>query len=277
MGTHRVPRPHGAHTLLRTLDELAVMGLATRIIPTLLMRGDKLVKGRQFKSWRTVGLVEQAMQIHQARGVDELILLDIEATPAGRGPDLKRIERLTSGLFTPVTVGGGVRSVQDVKDLLNAGADKVAIGSAATDHETLHRMAEAVGCQAIVVALDVSGDEEDWHIRTHCGRNPIYGDEPERWAQVAQMHGAGEIVLTSIDREGTMAGYDLELIRQVAQAVSIPVIAHGGCKSYEDMAAAIGAGAHAVAAGALFQFTDATPRGAAEYLATLGVETRTPV
>jgi cyclase len=245
------------------------MGLATRIIPTLLMRGDKLVKGRQFKSWRTVGLVEQAMQIHQARGVDELILLDIEATPAGRGPDLKRIERLTSSLFTPVTVGGGVRSVQDVKDLLAAGADKVAICS---HPEVIRPAAEAVGCQAIVVAIDAQHD----HARTHCGTGWIPGGDPIDYAKLVAGDGAGEILLTSIDREGTMAGYDLDLIRQVSQAVSIPVIAHGGCRDPVDMAAAIMCGASAVAAGALFQFTEWTPDMCAREMARAGIETRIP-
>lgn len=247
------------------------MGLAHRVIPTLLMRGDQLVKGKQFNSARSVGHIEQAMQIYSKRNADEVILLDIAATPEGRGPDLERIARLTAGFTTPVTVGGGVRTVDDVAALLRNGADKVAIGHAALATAKLIREASAfVGSQAIVVALNVYLDGAYVH------SNAVWRDHALSAAKIISDLGAGEILLTSIDREGTMEGYDIALIEAVAQAVDIPVIAHGGCACYEDMALAIRAGASAVAAGALFQFTDATPIEAARYLQEHGIEARVP-
>lgn len=254
------------------------MGLAHRVIPTLLMRGDQLVKGRQFNSARSVGHIEQAMQIYSKRAADEVILLDIAATPEGRGPDLERIARLTAGFTTPVTVGGGVRTVEDVAALLRNGADKVAICSASLETHLVRATAERFGSQAMVVAIDVRRGQ----VHSRCGTRP-YDTAPtchpllaQKWAEEVQRAGAGEILLTSIDREGTMQGYDIALIEEVAQAVDIPVIAHGGCACYEDMALAIRAGASAVAAGALFQFTDATPIEAARYLQEHGIEARVP-
>ena len=236
------------------------MGLAVRIIPTLLKRGDALVKGERFNGWRTVGHVQQAAQIHQARGVDELIVLDIGATPEGRGPDFDAVRKLTERCFMPITVGGGVRDAKDVQGLLNAGADKVAVRTAwIQDASCVVDMISRFGSQAVVVALDVEEGA--------C-------TEAVFEAIRIQAAGAGEIMLTNADREGTMAGYDINLIRTVCAAVDVPVIAHGGCSGYEDMLEAIRAGASAVAAGALFQFTDCTPRGAAEYLHAQGIEVR---
>ena len=244
------------------------MGLAHRVIPTILCRGRALVKGERFNAWRTVGVAATAVRIHAARGVDEVCLLDIGATPEGRGPDLSLVRELSEVLFVPLAVGGGVRSLADVRALLAAGADKVVIGEAAFCQDDLvGRCTDAVGCQAIVVALNVDRDSVVMR-----GRTVFVG--AARAAESMKAAGAGEILLTSIEREGTMQGYDLDLIRSVAGAVDIPVIAHGGCRGYEDMAAAIEVGASAVAAGALFQFTDATPRGAAKYLQEHGIEAR---
>lgn len=247
------------------------MGLAKRIIPTLLCRGRTLVKGEKFNSWRSVGVAEQAVRIHQAREVDELCLLDITATAENRGPDLKLVEQLSAMCFMPLSIGGGVRTVQDVRDLLNAGADKVVVGTAAyRDPYALFKMAETVGSQAIVVAIDCRGKS----VYVESGKAQTR-TTPLRFARFAAFGGAGELLLTAIDREGTMQGYDLELIRQVAHEVDIPVIANGGSGTYQHMLEAIQAGADAVAAGAMFTFTDCTPRGAAEYLRAQGIETRT--
>lgn len=248
------------------------MSLAHRVIPVLLARGDQLVKGERFQSWRSVGHVEQAARICGARGVDETILLDIAATPEGRGPDLGRIERITESFFTPLTVGGGVRSVEDVRQLLRAGADKVSICTQAYREPgwIIRDAAEYFGRQAIVFALDVMGGNT---VMFHCGQHG-YSHVPVYCAQWAADHGAGEILLTSIDREGTMAGYDLDLIREVSEAVGIPVIAHGGCSGPEDMLNAIRVGASACAAGALFQFTDTTPMECSRFLQERGVEAR---
>ena len=253
------------------------MGLAVRIVPTLLYRGDQMVKGERFQSWRSVGHIEQGVRVMASRGVDEMILLDIAATPEGRGPDIERVRQLTSYAFTPITVGGGVRKVQDIDDLLRVGADKVAICSEAWSdrgESLLRKASNRFGSQAIVVALDV----KQRRVTTCCGEWPL-DTLPTlagiaRQAEGAEYCGAGEILLTAIDREGTMQGYDLDLIRAVSQAVDIPVIAHGGCSGYEDMVQAVRAGASAVAAGALFQFTDATPAEAARYLQAHGLEAR---
>lgn len=245
--------------------------LAHRVIPTLLCRGRQLVKGKRFNSWRSVGVAAQAVRVHQARGVDELCLLDIGATPEGRGPDLSLVEELSDVCFMPLAVGGGIRTVEQVRDLLKAGADKVVIGTAFVDFPEMKRIAETVGRQALVASIDVADGEVAWN----CGRTTVSGGmDPVEYAKLCEQVGAGEILLTSIDREGTMQGYDLELVRRVSSAVSIPVIAHGGCSGYPDMAAAIAAGASAVAAGALFQFTDAIPKEAATYLHQMGIEAR---
>lgn len=245
------------------------MGLAARIIPTILCRGRTMVKGTKFNAWRSVGLAAQAVRIHQQRGVDEICLLDISATAEGRGPDIGLIEELSDVLFCPLTVGGGVRTVEDVRAVLRAGSDKVVVGTGGP--RAISDMAGAVGSQAIVAALDV----RDGNAVVRCGTlttmQPAVG-----WARSCADHGAGEILLTSIEREGLMGGYDLDLIRAVSSAVSVPVIAHGGCGTYQHMVEAIEAGASAVAAGAMFQFTDLTPAGAARYLAERGIETRVP-
>lgn len=251
--------------------------LATRVIPALLQRGATLVKGKRFESWRSVGHVRQAVRIHNARGVDELIYLDIGATPEGRGPDFAMVEQLAKDCYMPLTVGGGVRSVEDVRQLLARGADKVAICTAIMDVvHIIKDCADRFGSQAIVAAVDYAGQPAQ--VTVGCGRRPLETDgiatAPSTWARMCQQYGAGEILLTSIDREGTMEGYDLELIRAVSAAVDIPVIAHGGCSGYPDMAEAIRAGASAVAAGALFQFSDATPKEAATYLHQVGIEAR---
>ena len=242
--------------------------LAKRIIPTLLCRGRQLVKGQRFDSWRSVGVAEQAVRIHQARGVDELVLLDITATAENRGPDLELVEKLAESCFMPLTVGGGVKTVEDVRALLEVGADKVVVGTAAqqlvatrdAQEWRIRLMADAVGSQAIVAALDVPKE-----------------DTPQKAAITAHLlaqHGAGEILLTRMDREGTMEGYDLDLIRAVSSAVDIPVIAHGGCGTYQHMVEAVRAGASAVATGAMLQFTDQTPKDAARYLQQHGIEAR---
>lgn len=246
------------------------MPLATRVIPTILCRGRALVKGARFDSWRTVGVAAQAVRVHQARGVDEVCLLDIGATPEGRGPDLDLVAELSEMMFAPLAVGGGVRSIDDVRNLLRAGADKIVIGTAVTYEHFLEGAADMVGCQAIVAAVDVLNGE----VATRCGKRVFSDADPVDWAKTCAVRGAGEILLTCVEREGTLKGYDLDLIRRVSNAVSIPVIAHGGCSGYDDMRRAINAGAHAVAAGALFQFTEATPKAASAYLKSHGIEAR---
>jgi cyclase len=249
--------------------------LSKRIIPTILCRGRQMVKGARFDSWRTVGLAAQAVRIHQMRGVDEIVLLDVAATAEGRGPDLDMVTELAEVCFMPLAVGGGVRTVDDARALLRAGADKVVIGTAAVELPNLiMECRERIGSQAVVAAIDTIDDLGQVYIRS--GTMPVGGLFAEQAAKNLAFLGAGELLLTSIAREGTLKGYDLRMIRAVATAVDIPVIAHGGAGTYQDMLEAIEAGADAVAAGALFQFTDSTPQGAAAYLAERGIETRTP-
>jgi cyclase len=243
---------------------------ARRIIPTMLVRGRTLVKGQRFAGDRSIGHALQAAKVHARRQVDELLILDIAATAEGRGPDLQMVSELAEGCFIPITVGGGVRSVQDIRDLLLAGADKVCIGTAAwEDPAMLVTAARKFGSQAIVVSLDY----RNGCLHTHAGTR-LCGSRAPAWAIECARYGAGEILVSSIDRDGTMQGYDLDLIREVSQAVSVPLIASGGCSGYEDMAAAFAAGADACAAGALFAFTDSTPRGAAKFLHNNGVVVR---
>lgn len=248
-----------------------MMGLAIRVIPTILNKHGNLVKGRQFASDRVVGNAMQATRIYAARGVDEICFLDVAATPEGRGPDLKMIEQLTDKLFAPVTYGGGVKSQNDIRQVLKAGADKVAICSGVLVEGLLGMGSFHFGSQAIVAVVDV----KDGQVATQCGKCVYVDASPVDWARTCEHQGAGEILLQSIDRDGTMQGYDLDLIRAVSNAVSIPVIASGGCSGPEDMLRAIEAGASAVAAGALFLFTENTPKSCAAYLASKGIEVRT--
>lgn len=244
--------------------------LATRIIPVLLCRGRQLIKGRSFDSWRSVGVAMQAARVHAMRGVDELMLLDIGATPEGRGPDAGLVRELSEKCFIPLTVGGGIKTTYDVDRLLRAGADKVAICTAAHERpELITEIASRWGNQAVVAAIDTRRGK----VATRCGSN-VTSSSPLQWAVECSVRGAGEIMLNVCERDGTMAGYDIDLIGNIAQSVNVPVVAAGGCSGYDDMLAAVLAGASGVAAGALFQFTDCTPAGAADYLAEHGIETR---
>ena len=246
------------------------MSVARRVIPTLLIRGRSLVKGERFQSWRSVGAAVQAMKVFEHRQVDEMIVLDIGATPVGLGPNFALIEEMARECFTPLTVGGGVSTLDDVKGLLRAGADKVAVCTEAFRRpQFIREAAEKFGCQCITVSIDVLNG----HPVTRCGKEDA-GLDPVAWAQLFEEYGAGEILLNCVERDGTMEGYDLGLMRAVAAAVGIPVIASGGARDYDDFLAAFDAGAHAVAAGALWQFSDATPALAKRHLAGNGVRVR---
>lgn len=250
------------------------MSLAHRIIPVLLMRSGQLVKGKLFDSSRVVGNVQQAAEIHQARGVDELLVLDVQATLKGYQPDLAAIKKLTEKCFMPITYGGGITTVGQVREVLASGADKVVIGTAAyEDPALITRCANKFGSQAICVSVDCDFDGHGWFISTRCGTVKHFFS-PLAFAEDAARRGAGEIIVNAIKNDGMMCGYDLAIIRKIARAVDVPVIACGGCGSYEHMHKALQAGASAVAAGAMFQFLDLTPHGAAEYLATKGWEVR---
>jgi cyclase len=214
--------------------------------------------------------MDDRLRVIERRDVDELIILDVAATPENRGPRFDEISRFCENLFCPVTVGGGVRNVNDIARLLRSGADKVAVNTVAIERpELVSEAAQRFGSQAIVASIDVRGGL----VASCCGS--VDTDRPPvAWAHELEHRGAGEILLTSVDRDGTLSGYDLDLIEEIAGAVSIPVIACGGCGSYEHMHQALSAGAHAVAAGAMFQFTETTPKGASRHLKAEGFHTR---
>lgn len=243
--------------------------LKTRIVPVLLFRDGLLVKGRQFNSWRRIGPPIPAVRVMDRRNVDELVFLDIGATPEEREPDFELIEEVASEVYSPLTVGGGVSHVSHFRELLRVGADKVSVNTAAVnDPSLLETAARKFGSQCVTVSIDVL----EGKVATGCG-SLLHDLSPISWARECERLGAGEILLNSVERDGTLGGYDLDLIQSVSNAVNIPVVACGGCGSFEDMALALNH-AHAVAAGALFAFTECTPIQAARYLASRGYPTR---
>lgn len=244
--------------------------IKTRVIPVLLWDEHGAVKGQGFARDRRIGSMRDRIQLLEKRDVDELIILDVTATPNNRPPRFAEVAELTGNLFCPLTVGGGVRNLADIGRLLKSGADKVAIGTAALLRpEFITEASGKYGAQAVVIAIDVRGGI----VRSYCGEENT-GRKPDEWAAEAERRGAGEILLTDITRDGRQVGYNLDLIRSVANAVSIPVIAAGGCGSYEHMVEAMKAGAHAVASGAMFQFRETTPKDASRHLAEHGIATR---
>lgn len=250
--------------------------LKIRIIPTLLWKNEGLVKGVRFDSWRRIGTVLPAVKVYNTRQVDELIVVDISATTEGRAPDYSEIAEFSRECFVPLTVGGGISRVEHIRDVLKAGADKVCINSAAYEAPSLiRRGADKFGVQCIVVSIDAKKTETgEYECYSNCGRGPTHW-EVGAWAQNVENMGAGEILVTSIDNDGTMKGYDLDLIRRVTSCVSIPVIASGGAGNYEHMYDAIVlANASAVAAASMFHFTQQTPLGAKKALAGHAVPVR---
>ncbi|MCM8774885.1 MAG: imidazole glycerol phosphate synthase cyclase subunit [Candidatus Omnitrophica bacterium] len=250
--------------------------LKVRVMPTLLWKKVGLVKGVKFHSWRRIGTILPAVRVHNAREVDELVVLDITASLENSGPDFGSIAEWSGDCFVPLTVGGGVKNVETIRQLLSAGADKVSINSAAYEYPELIREASRYfGSQCIVVSIDArhSGNGE-FECFSHSGTRPT-GKAVSDWCLEVEALGAGEILLTSIERDGTMQGYDIELIRTVTSRVKIPVIANGGCGNYQHMYEAVRDGhASAVAAASIFQFTPQTPLGAKQYLVEKGIAVR---
>ncbi len=249
--------------------------LKVRVIPTLLWKGVGLVKGVGFDSWRRVGPVLPAIKVYNTRDVDELVLVDISANSTGDAPDVESVSDFADECFVPFTVGGGVRDTAQMQQLLRAGADKVCINTAA--YETPDLVAEGArrfGTQCVVVSIDARLTEDGWRCYSHSGTRETAW-RPADWAREVVRLGAGEILITSIERDGTMQGYDLALIDQVSRAVNVPVIASGGAGNYEHMRQAIQeAGASAVAAASMFHFTEQTPAGAKQALAAAGIAVR---
>lgn len=235
-----------------------------------------LVKGVGFNSWRRVDTVLPAVRVYNMREVDELIIVDILATNENRKLDLESVEEFANDCFVPLTVGGGLSNLQDVRDLLLHGADKVSINSALYhDIKFASNVADRFGSQCVVASIDVR-KENDGQYKCYSNSGKVStGKNPVDWAIQLEAAGAGEILLTSIELDGTMQGYDIHLIHMVSEAVNIPVIASGGAGSYDHMYKALTEGkASAVAAASIFHFTEQTPLGAKKYLAEMGIPVR---
>ncbi|MCW5622038.1 MAG: imidazole glycerol phosphate synthase subunit HisF [Burkholderiales bacterium] len=249
--------------------------LAKRIIPCLDVTSGRVVKGVNFLGLRDAGDPVEVARRYDEQGADELCFLDITASSDERGMILHVISDVANEVFIPLTVGGGVRSVEDVRALLNAGADKVSINTAAVQNPNLISEASGkVGSQCIVVAIDAKRVDAGWEVFTHGGRRATGLDALE-WASRVQALGAGEILLTSMDRDGTRNGYDVELTRAVSDRVEIPVIASGGVGGLEHLAQGILQGhADAVLAASIFHYGEYTVNQAKSYLAGKGIEVR---
>ncbi|MEW5887561.1 MAG: imidazole glycerol phosphate synthase subunit HisF [Pseudomonadota bacterium] len=250
--------------------------LAKRIIPCLDVNAGRVVKGVNFLGLRDAGDPVEIARRYDEQGADELTFLDITASSDERDIILHVVEQVAEQVFIPFTVGGGVRAVEDVRRLLNAGADKVSMNTAAVQNPQLVADAAGrVGAQCIVVAIDAKQVGEDrWEVFTHGGRKPTGLDAVE-WARRVQALGAGEILLTSMDRDGTKNGFDLALTRAVSDAVNIPVIASGGVGNLEHLAQGVIAGhADAVLAASIFHYGEYTVRQAKEYMRRQGIEVR---
>ncbi len=256
------------------------MSLAKRIIPCLDVDNGRVVKGVQFVDIRDAGDPVEVAKRYDQQGADEITFLDITATSDNRGTMVHVVEEVASQVFIPLTVGGGIRSVDDIRTMLNAGADKVAINSAAIFNPGFVQEAcDAFGSQCIVIAIDAkkvsTPDEDDrWEIFTHGGRKPT-GIDAIEWAQKMEELGAGELLVTSMDRDGTKNGFDLALTRAIADSVKIPVIASGGVGKLEHLAEGIIEGhAEAVLAASIFHFGEYTVEEAKRAMQQQGIEVR---
>ncbi|MEK0361852.1 imidazole glycerol phosphate synthase subunit HisF [Pseudomonas sp. CBC3] len=256
------------------------MALAKRIIPCLDVDNGRVVKGVQFENIRDAGDPVEIARRYDEQGADEITFLDITASVDNRDTTLHTVERMASQVFIPLTVGGGVRTVQDIRNLLNAGADKVSINTAAVfTPEFVGEGADRFGSQCIVVAIDAKkvskpGETPRWEIFTHGGRKPT-GLDAVLWAQKMEALGAGEILLTSMDQDGVKNGYDLGVTRAISEALSIPVIASGGVGNLQHLADGIIEGkADAVLAASIFHFGEYTVPEAKAYMASCGIVMR---
>lgn len=258
------------------------MGLAKRIIPCLDVDNGRVVKGVNFVDIRDAGNPVEIAKKYNDQGADEITFLDISATHQGRATTVNMVEQIASEIFIPLTVGGGIREVADVRTMLNAGADKVGINSAAiTNPDLVKAAADKFGTQCIVIAIDAkrvsaAGEAGRWEIFTHGGRKPT-GIDAIEWAKKMTAFGAGEILLTSMDGDGTKKGYDLELTSAISDAVAVPVIASGGVGNLDHLVeGVIQGGADAVLAASIFHFGEYTVPEAKAYMQSKGIEVRLP-
>ncbi len=258
------------------------MGLAKRIIPCLDVDKGRVVKGVKFVGIRDAGDPVEIAKRYDEQGADELVFLDITASHEGRDTMAQVVAEVAGQVFIPLTVGGGIRTTQDIRRMLNAGADKIAVNTAAVNRpEFVREAAERFGAQCIVVAVDAKrvsgeGDTPRWEVFTHGGRKST-GLDVVAWVKRMVDYGAGEILLTSMDRDGTRDGFDLALTRAVSEAVNVPVIASGGVGNLDHLVSGIKeGGADAVLAASIFHFGEYTVEEAKRHLAAHGVEVRLP-
>ena len=249
--------------------------LAKRIIPCLDVKDGQVVKGINFKGLRDVGYPPELAAEYERQGADEITFLDITASLEARDTMLKIVSETASSLFVPLTVGGGIRTAEDMRNALNAGADKVSVNSAAVSNPgIISECASDFGSQCVVVAIDGKRVGDHWEVFTHGGTKPT-GIDAVEWAQRAQDLGAGEILLTSMDADGVKTGYDIPLTAAVADAVDIPVIASGGCGSKEHIYEVFAqTGASAALAASIFHYNEYTVGQVKEYLRDMGVNVR---
>ncbi len=249
--------------------------LAKRIIPCLDVKDGRVVKGVNFLDLRDAGDPVEQARFYEREGADELVFLDITASSDNRKTIVELARRTADEVFIPFTIGGGIGSLEDIREILKAGADKVSLNTAAVlDPALIGRAADRFGSQCVVVAIDACRKAGGWEVFTHGGRTPA-GIDAVEWAREVQKRGAGEILLTSMDGDGTLAGYDLELTREITRAVKIPVIASGGVGSLEDLYRGIAeGGAQAVLAASIFHFRTYSIRQAKLYLRERGIPVR---
>jgi len=256
------------------------MALAKRIIPCLDVDNGRVVKGVQFLDIRDAGDPVEVAKRYDQQGADEITFLDITASSDNRATTIHMVEAIADQVFIPLTVGGGIRCIEDIRNMLNAGADKTAINSAAiTNPEFVKQAAEKFGSQCIVIAIDAKkvskeGEPGKWEIFTHGGRKPT-GIDVVEWAIKMTDFGAGEVLLTSMDQDGVKSGFDIELTRAVSEAVNVPVIASGGVGNLQHLADGVTNGkADAVLAASIFHFGEYTVQQAKEHMRSEGIEVR---
>jgi len=272
----RATTTNGALPALPALPAVPALpaGLLRRLIPCLDVQDGRIVKGVRFQNLRDAGDPAEQAARYEAQGADEIVILDVAASAAGRSTHVETVRRVRAAIRIPLTVGGGVRSIEDARQLLSAGADKVSVNTAAVRRPALlTELAQAFGCQCVVLAIDARRSVERWEVLVLGGREPALPDAVA-WAHDGEQLGAGEILLTSWDRDGTRTGHDIELLTAVAAAVRVPVIASGGVGTREHVAAAFAAGADAVLAASVFHDGDDTVVGIKADLAVRGIGVR---
>ncbi len=247
-----------------------------RIIPCLDVDAGRVVKGTNFVGLRDAGDPVELAERYDAEGADELVFLDITASHESRETIVGLARRTADNVFIPFTIGGGIRSVEDAQAVLDAGADKVSINSSALERpELIEELADVFGSQSVVIAVDAKRANDGWDVYTHGGRNRVEGREAVAWAREAVERGAGEVLLTSMDRDGTSDGYDLELTRAVADAVDVPVIASGGAGELDHLVEAVAEGhADAVLCASIFHYGAHTVAEAKERMDAAGIPVR---